>query len=100
MSAARDCLGDVVTDALPLLGRRVDRLTETGAGLPVLFGCPLAKNPGRIGHLLAKLRASSWGEPHRHGGADERPCHESDHEAVVWLPLRVCIHVRCAPPST
>jgi hypothetical protein len=55
MGAACDCLDDVVTHALTLPAELVDGLTETGAGLPILFGSPLAKAPGRIADLLAKL---------------------------------------------
>jgi hypothetical protein len=55
MGAAGYGLGDVVTDALTFPGELVDRLTEASAGLLIMFGSPLAKTPGRIGHSLAKL---------------------------------------------
>jgi hypothetical protein len=55
MGAVRYCLGDVVTDALTLSGELVDRLTDTGAGLLIVFGSPLPKTPRRIGHSVVKL---------------------------------------------
>ena len=55
LSAARHCVGDVVTDALAFPGELVDHPPDTGARLPVLFGNPLAEIPGRFGHSLAKL---------------------------------------------
>jgi hypothetical protein len=91
--AARDDVGHVVTNVLTFPGELVDRLTDTSAGLLILFGDPLPKTPRRIGHSLAKVRGRPWGEPHRQARADERARHESDHEAVLSMLLRVCVHV-------
>jgi hypothetical protein len=55
VGATRHCVGDVVTDALTFAGELVDRLTDTGAGLLILFGSPLAQTLRRIGHPVAKL---------------------------------------------
>jgi hypothetical protein len=55
MGPARHCLGDVVTDDLTFPGEIVDRLSDTGAGLLILFGSPLAEIPRRIGRSLTNL---------------------------------------------
>ena len=89
----RHCLGDIVTGALTFPAELADRLTDTSAGLLILFGGPLAKTPRRISHSLAKLGGQSRDEPHRQAGADHRACKESEDEAVVSMFLRVCIHV-------
>ena len=47
--------GQNVPDALTFPGEIVDRLTDTSAGLLILFGSPLAQTARRIGQSLAKL---------------------------------------------
>jgi hypothetical protein len=42
--AACHGISGILPDRLPLPGELVDRLTDTLAGLLILFGCPLAKS--------------------------------------------------------
>ncbi len=53
--SARDSVGHVVADVLTFAGELVNRLTDTAAGLPILFGGPLPKTRRRMGDSLAKL---------------------------------------------
>jgi len=55
VSAARDRLGDAITDATTFSGQLAYRLTDTGAGLLIGSGRPPAQIRRLIGYLLAKL---------------------------------------------
>jgi hypothetical protein len=55
VGAARDYVGHAVKDAMTVTRELVDRLTDTGAGLLILFGSPLAQIPCRIGHSLSNF---------------------------------------------
>jgi hypothetical protein len=79
--------------SLQRAGELVDGLADAGVDLLESFRGALAEVPRRMGHTLAKLRGSSWGEPQREASADERACHQSDHEAVVSMSLCLCVHV-------
>ena len=54
--AARDHVGDLVTDALPLLFELIDRLGDAAAGLPILLAVRL---PNAFAESVTRSRSSA-----------------------------------------
>jgi hypothetical protein len=69
MRASRHSAGDVIAYAPALPAERGGRLADTRAGL-----------------------SYPWDEPHRHASADDRACHESDHEAMILAAWFTHLH--------